>query len=191
MRPYLITCHRELIHLIQWAITDFFLYAKLVLVAPRGYERICDLIRRQNYFYVLGPMSCMPLCHIQMPSVRHKCVWPKEPVCDWEGADRGAAQNRSGFWTAVSTCLISACCLCWAVVGDPFRLRHKSRNTVLRACILFHDSCLDEAKLSNTFAFTERPQLPVFIDPGFVSNHLNMQLLQSVIQKSFWAQSNE
>ena len=141
------------------------------------------LIRRQDCYCVLGPMSWMPVCYIWMPDVRHKPACPKEPAHVWEGGMIVGLCPESNCDWDIGECVPGKCmCLCWAMVGDAFCLKNRGRNRVLGARALLQDACPDETKPSSTDAFTKWQHLSVVTCPRFAPGHRCVQLLQPLMQ---------
>lgn len=176
------TCCGEFIHLIQRAIIDFLLSAQhCVSCLYSWWGKLCFLIRRQNYFYVLGPVSSTPLCQLWMPNIS-MCVLKNLPMLGKGRWSRGCPESVIG--TFVSMRPISVC-LCWATVGDAFHLKTKSRNTVLGTCVLLHNTCPDGTKPSSAFTFAKWQYLQLFICPRFALARARVQLVQSIVWKVF------
>lgn len=142
------------IHLTQEQLLTSYCTQSIVFVTSRGYERRCTSWSEERIITVFWDQclagtcvtpECLELDISSCHTLKNLPVSGK--VDEWT-----AAQNLIGFCEhEPERCLH----LCWAMVGDALPLKTKCRETVLRACVLLHDSCLDEAKPSNAFAFTK------------------------------------
>lgn len=177
------------IHLTQEQLLTSYCTQSIVFVTSRGYERRCTSWSEERIITVFWDQclagtcvtpECLELDISSCHTLKNLPVSGK--VDEWT-----AAQNLIGFCEyEPERCLH----LCWAMVGDALPLKTKCRETVLRACVLLHDSCLDEAKPSNAFAFTKwQPYQCLYIQSKvFALGHLNVQLFWSILQNIFWAQ---
>lgn len=118
-------------------------------------REVVVLIRRQNYYCVLGPVSWMPPRHLWMPdTLKHVC--PKEPAHVWgEGADRGAVQNLrlEHLWACAQKVRASLPGHSWRC----FPLENQKQKYGLGACVLLCDTCPDGAKPSFHFRYVAIP----------------------------------
>ena len=127
--------------------------------------------------------QCLECPHVTCECLTHlsTCVLKNLPMFGEKGLIVGL--SRICDWNVCEHVPEKCVPLCWAMVGDAFHLKTRSRNMVWEPAFCYMTPV--RMGQNQAFTFATWQYLSVFLYARFALGHACVQLLQSITQKVF------